>query len=117
MRLTIDIPDKLAEQLEPKREQVAEILARGLRRSWSGSSSLRSEVISFLASQPTTEQMLGFRPSQATAQRLENLLARSKQNQLSAEAEAEMDDLCEVDRFVSLLKSQILLQGANKNGR
>jgi hypothetical protein len=55
MRLTIDIPEKLADQLEPEREHVAEIIARGLRRSWTGNSILRREVISFLAGQPTTE--------------------------------------------------------------
>jgi hypothetical protein len=114
MRLTIDIPDRLAEQLEPERERVAEIIARGLRRSWSGTSSLRREVISFLARRPTAEQILKFRPSESTAEHLQELLRRNRENNLAPEDEAELDDLCEVDRFVSLIKTEVLIQSSGK---
>ena len=114
MRLTIDIPDRLAEQLEPERERVAEIIARGLRRSWSGNSSLRREVISFLARRPTAEQIIKFRPSETAAEHLQELLCRNQENTLAPEDEAELDDLCEVDRFVSLIKTEVLLQTTGK---
>src|SRR4051812_38275294 len=54
MQMTIDIPDNLARRLEPERDHLAQIISRGLRRSWSSSSDLRTELISFLAGRPTS---------------------------------------------------------------
>ena len=114
MTLTIDIPDKLAEQLGPERERVAQIIARGLRRDWSGSSPLRREVISFLAGRPTAEQIIGFRPSETAARRLEELLHKNDENRLAPDEEAELDEMCEIDRFVSLIKTEVLRQTSGK---
>jgi hypothetical protein len=112
MQLTIEIPDKLAKQLEPQQDRLAEIIARGLRRSWSGASGLRREVISFLARRPTAEEVLQFLPSKASVKRSRELLARNQDGALSAEEEAELEEMCEVDRFVSLIKTEILRQTA-----
>jgi len=112
MQLTIEIPDKLAKQLEPEQDRLAEIIARGLRRSWSGNSGLRREVISFLARRPTAEEIMEFRPSKGAVKRSRELLARHQDGALSAEEEAELDEMCEVDSFVSLLKTEIQGQTA-----
>ena len=112
MQLTIEIPDKLAQQLEPERERLAEIIARGLRRGWSGASSLRREVISFLARQPTANEILEFRPTEPTAARAQELLGRNQEGGLTAEEEAELEEMCEVDRFVSLIKAEVLTRRA-----
>src|SRR5438093_1305208 len=63
MQLTIEIPDQLARQLEPQRERLADIIARGLRRTWWAGSALRREVISFLARRPSRDEIIAFRPS------------------------------------------------------
>jgi hypothetical protein len=108
MQLTIEIPDKLAQQLEPERDRLGEIIARGLRRGWSGSSGLRREVISFLARQPSANEIVEFRPSAPAAARAQELLARNQEGAFTAEEEAELDEMCEVDRFVSLIKAEVL---------
>jgi hypothetical protein len=113
MQLTIEIPDRLAKQLEPKQNRVAEIIARGLRRSWSGNSGLRREVISFLARRPTAKEILEFRPSETAVKRSRKLLNRQQNGALSAEEEAELDEMCEVDNFVSLIKTEIVRQSTN----
>jgi hypothetical protein len=107
MRLTIEIPDQLARQLEPERERLAEIIARGLRRTWSGSSSLRREVISFLARRPAADEIIEFRPSEQASARAQ---ARNQEGALTPAEEAELDEMCEVDRFVSLIKAEVLTQ-------
>jgi hypothetical protein len=112
MQFTIELPDKLAQQLEHERERLAEIIARGLRRSWSGTSSLRREVISFLARRPTANEILAFRPTEAMVQRSRELLCRNQEGALTPEEEAELDEMCEVDRFVSLIKAEVLAQGS-----
>jgi hypothetical protein len=113
MQVTIDIPDKLARQLEPERERLGEIIARGLRRSWSKSSRLRREVVSFLASQPTANELLGFHPSERTAARMRELLDRNKEGTLTNDEEAELDEMFDLDRFISLIKAEVLAQRSN----
>jgi len=112
MQFTIEIPDKLAKQLEPQRERLAEIIARGLRRSWSGTSSLRREVISFLARRPATDEILQFRPSEQISLRAQELLGRNQDGALTPEEEAELDEMCELDRFISLIKAEVLAQSS-----
>jgi hypothetical protein len=114
MQLTIEIPDKLARQLEPERERLGEIIARGLRRGWSGSSGLRREVISFLARQPTADEILEFRPSAPAMARAQQLLERNGAGALTAEEEAELDEICDVDRFVSLIKAEVQRRGSSR---
>jgi hypothetical protein len=105
--MTIEIPDELAKQLEAERGRLAEIIARGLRAGWSGTSALRREVVAFLARTPSAEQILRFRPSVAAAERSRELLARNQRGGLSPEEAAELDEMCEVDRFVSLIKTEV----------
>ena len=112
VQLMIDIPEKLAQQLESEKEHLGKIIARGLRRGWSGRSAVRQEVISFLANQPTAQQIVNFRPSNGVAMRAQELLERNQEGALAAEEEAELDEICEVDRFISLLKTQVLLQSS-----
>jgi hypothetical protein len=112
MQMTIEIPEKLAKQLEPERQRLAEIIARGLRRTWSGGSNLRREVISFLARRPAEEEIIGFRPSERVSARAQELLRRNQEGALTSEEEAELDELCEVDRFVSLIKAEVLARRA-----
>ena len=108
--MTIEIPDKLARQLEPERERLAEVIARGLRRSWTGASALRREIISFLARRPSADEIIEFRPSLEAAARAKELLERNQEGHLTPDEEAELDEMCEVDRFVSLIKAEVLAQ-------
>lgn len=113
MQLTIELPDQLARELGADRERIADIIARGLRRSWSPGSALRREVISFLARRPTADEMIAFRPSEAAATRAQELLDRNAEGALGLAEEAELDEMCEVDRFVSLIKAEVLAQRAS----
>jgi hypothetical protein len=110
MQLTIEIPDQLARQLEPERERLAEVIARGLRRTWSAGSALRREVISFLARRPSADELIAFRPSEQAAARAQELLLRNQAGASNPEEQAELDEMCEVDRFISLIKAEVLAQ-------
>ena|SRR5256885_131614 len=114
MQVTIEIPDGLAAQLEPERGRLGAILARGLRRSWSRSSPIRREVISFLARRPSAEEILHFRPSPAMVERCSELLERNRQGDLTPEEEAELDEIADLDRMVSLIKAEVLAQTSGK---
>jgi len=62
------------------------------------------EVYYFLASSPTPEEILAFRPSEATQQRLRDLLQASKDGRLAAAEAAELDEFEQVEHFVRMLK-------------
>jgi hypothetical protein len=114
MRLTIDIPDELAKELQGESGSLADIIARGLRRDWSESSSLRREVISFLARSPTRDEIIEFRPSEHATARAQELLRRNQEGALTPSEKAELDEVCEVDQFVSLIKAEVLAQRATR---
>mgnify|MGYP003978164435 CR=1 FL=1 len=62
------------------------------------------EVYYFLASAPTHEEILAFRPSQTTQARIRALLATNKEGRITAEEQAELDEFEQVEHFVRMLK-------------
>lgn len=65
------------------------------------------EVYRFLASQPTHEEILDFRPSEAVATRVQTLLEANKSRGLSEAEQAELDQFGQVEHFVRMLKLSI----------
>jgi hypothetical protein len=61
-------------------------------------------VYRFLASAPSHEAIMAFRPSESTQQRIRQLLAANKVGQLSADEVAELDEFEQVEHFVRMLK-------------
>jgi hypothetical protein len=68
--------------------------------------SLQDEIIDFLASGPTPEQILALRPSEAVQQRISALLDRNRSSTLTAEEHRELDEYLRLDHFVTLLKAR-----------
>jgi hypothetical protein len=62
------------------------------------------EVYYFLASQPTPEQILAFRPSEGTQTRIRALLESNKAGRLTPDEQAELDEFEQVEHFVRMLK-------------
>jgi hypothetical protein len=109
MQMTIELPDKLARQLEPERENLVDIIERGLRQRWSEASGLRREVIAFLARGPQPSEILAFKPSNSAIERVRELLRRNKEGNLAPVETAEMDEIGELDQMVSLIKAEARL--------
>ena len=109
MQVTIDLPENLARALESERQRVGRIIARGLRPETAALSSFRHEVISFLAQGPRPTEIIAFQPSEAAVARIRELRDRNQEGSLSAEEEAEMDEVAEVDNLVSMLKAEARL--------
>lgn len=62
------------------------------------------EVYYFLASQPTPEQILAFRPGETTQARIRTLLDANKVGRLTQDEQAELDEFEQVEHFVRMLK-------------
>jgi hypothetical protein len=65
---------------------------------------LFDEVIDFLASGPGSETIIGFQPSEMLKQRSQYLLDRNRQDLLSAEERAELDEFTRMNHFMNMLK-------------
>ncbi len=65
---------------------------------------LFAEIIDFLASTPTPEAILAFKPSDRLEQRLSDLLEQNRQETLTAEERGELDEFLRMNHFMNMLK-------------
>lgn len=62
------------------------------------------EVYYFLASSPTREAILGYRPSDSAQIRVRELLQKNKDGQLTLDEQSELDEFEQLEHFVRMLK-------------
>ncbi|GDY20546.1 hypothetical protein LBMAG56_18910 [Verrucomicrobiota bacterium] len=105
MQVTIELPDELAHRVEPEKEHLAELIARGLSQRWAESSGGRRELIEFLGRGPRPDEIVAFRPSPAQIERARDLLHRGSAGVLTANEQAELDEMAHLDTLVTLLKA------------
>jgi hypothetical protein len=106
MQVTIDLPDQVARRLEGQKEQLADIIERGLQQKGDGTSPHWREIIQFLASGPRPVDIVAFRPSEATVERSRELLSKNRESQLTEAEEAELDEMEHVNNLMLLLKTE-----------
>jgi hypothetical protein len=71
---------------------------------------LFDEILDFLASTPTPEQIVAFQPPDSLQQRLTYLLEQNQLDRLSVEEHAELDEFLRMNRFMSRLKLRARLK-------
>jgi len=114
MQVTIEIPDELAERWARKRDRLSELVTRTLQREWSPDLLLSGEAIGFLAHGPQPQEIIEFRPSEQSLQRVRELLEKNREGTLSRDEEAELDEISALNRLFIRLKAEArqLLQAA-----
>lgn len=65
---------------------------------------LFDEVLEFLASTPTPQQILEFHPSENLDQHISHLLELNREGKLSADESAELDEFARLEHFMRMLK-------------
>jgi len=68
---------------------------------------LLGEIAEFLATAPSQEQLLKYRPSKGLQQRVRELLAKLKNNRLTAEEQRELDQFECIESLIGLVKARI----------
>jgi hypothetical protein len=68
---------------------------------------LTEEIADFLATCPTSDQMLKFRPSKHVQQRAQDLLRKSKEGQISSEEHWELDQFEHAEMLMQLVKARL----------
>ncbi len=108
IEITIQVPDTLGRQLQQIPERLPEVLERGLREILaedSGPPHDEQTILAVLTSQPTPEQVLALRPSAELQARIDDLLDRSKQSELTAPERVELDRYLLLEHLVRLAKA------------
>ncbi len=65
---------------------------------------LFDEVLEFLASTPTPEDIVAFQPSEALQHRASELLEKKRHDLLTAEDMSELEEFARINQFMSMLK-------------
>jgi 5-methylcytosine-specific restriction endonuclease McrA len=63
------------------------------------------ELITFLASSPSAEEIIAYHPPEALQARMSELLDKNRQGSLSRDEEAELDEFLRMNRFMSHLRA------------
>jgi len=106
--LTIEVPDRLAEQLALRRERVDEIIALGLDELSPVPNRVYRHILSFLAANPSPEEIVSFRPLPEMQERLHDLLERGKAGTLTPAEESELNEYERIEHLMILMKVQSL---------
>lgn len=107
MEITVQVPDKLGQELQRVQDRLPEVLERGLREVLAESTSAIQDeqaIIEVLASQPSPEEVLELRPSAELQQRASELLARSKEGRLPSAEAAELERYLLLEHLVRMAK-------------
>ena len=114
--ITLEIPEELAVQLDPLRDRLPELLSQLLdsastekKLTLSGTVMTHPvflELIDFLSTRPTAQQILTHKVSLVVQERLEELLDKNREEGLTAAEEEEMDAYRLVNHVMILLKAR-----------
>ncbi len=111
--ITLDLPESLAERLRIQGDRVPEILELGLRE-WSAET-LNSfpgaaEILEFLASLPSPQDMLNLRPSENLRAKIRELLEKSRDGELDAVGQQAWERYQFLEHLVRLAKAKASLR-------
>ena len=109
MHLSIEASDELRQQLASVEDELPHILELGLREhraktdaGFSGT----AEVLEFLASLPSPEEIVTLRPSLAMQTRIDKLVQKSKEKGLTPQEEKEWEQYQFLEHLVRQAKIQ-----------
>jgi 16S rRNA C1402 (ribose-2'-O) methylase RsmI len=108
MQITIEVPDRLGEQLQQLGDRLPEALNRALQElTFTETTAYQddSQIIELLASQPSPEVVLAIRPTPALQDRMSELLAQNKSGTLTRSEEVELDRYLLLEHWVRLAKA------------
>jgi len=106
IELTLQIPNDLALRLRPVQDRMTEIIELGLREITPTQYGLYNEVIEFLASGPTSQSIVAFRPSSDALERVSELLDKNRAGALTPDDQAELDQYERLDHLIALVKAR-----------
>ena len=108
--VTLEIPDHLAPMVSELGDQLSLALEMGVSRLAPISIKAYTEAVNLLAQAPTPEAIVAFRFSDEIETRINALLTRSENGELSLAEEVELDRLGQLEEQLQLVKARALAE-------
>lgn len=110
VQMTMQVPDELARRIQPMTVWLPAIIELSLIGFKTLATTTASEVIAFLAQNPSPPEVLAYHVSDEAQERLQRLLALNEKGMLSEMEQLELDELQQLEHVIIMLKSRIAAQ-------
>lgn len=110
VQMTMQVPDELAERIQPMSTWLPTIIELSLIGFKTLATATASEVVEFLAKNPSPEEVLDYHVSDEAQAHLQRLLALNVVGMLSETEQAELDELQRLEHAIIMLKARIAAQ-------
>ena len=104
--MTLELPDQLAQRLRPMSPWLPTVLELSLVGFQTQAVRTASEIIDFLSTSPSAEEVANYTISDEAQQRLRRLLALNESGLLSLQEREELDELEQIEHIMLALKVQ-----------
>ncbi len=111
--ILLQIPDEMEERLRPMSAWLATVLELGLCGLRTPAVQTATEIVDFLSAGPAPSEVLQYHASERAQARLRQLLALQSGGQISAEEQAELDELGRIEHIIVRLKGRLLVSSAS----
>jgi predicted amidohydrolase len=106
VEIVMQVPDNLAQRLQPLSHWLPTVLELSLVGFKTPAVQTASEIIDFLATGPSPAEVLAYHVSDKAQERLRRLLAINSAGLTTADEQAELDEIQQIEHIVILLKAQ-----------
>lgn len=107
VEMTVQIPDALAKRIEPMRPWLSTVLELSLVGFRTLATETATEIIEFLSTDPSPEQVLSYHVSGRAQARLQRLLALNEAGMLGEAEQLELDEREQIEHIMIMLKGQV----------
>ncbi|MEP0787545.1 hypothetical protein NDI42_00470 [Funiculus sociatus GB2-C1] len=113
MQITLDLPEELVSQLNSLGDKLPQILELGLREfnasSQTGFAGV-AEILEFLATLPTPEEIIALRPSEALQAQISSLLENNRTQSLTLAEAQSWEQYQYLEHLIRLAKAKAYLK-------
>jgi hypothetical protein len=113
VEIKMRVTDSLAQRLQPMYPWLPAVLELSLVGYKTPAVQTASEIINFLSAGPSPADIVTYQVSDRAQERLRRLLVLNEAGLLSAEEQAELDEIEQIEHIMILLKAQAHEQVAN----
>jgi hypothetical protein len=116
--ITLEVPDELIAELKMDAAVVPRLLREVVAAKWAKlreaskplapGQPIYRELIDFLASSPTPQQVIAFKISRKAGERLEDLLYQNREAELTYDEKAELDTYRHLNHLIVRLKARAI---------
>jgi len=115
VQMTMKVPEELAKRLRPIRSWLPTVLELSLVGFKTLATQTASEIIAFLSTNPTPQEVLDYHASERSQTRMQQLLTLHKEGLLGKSEQLELDELEKIEHILIMLKAQVAEQLQKKS--